>query len=109
MVSIDRPLRAAVRLNEKRLRLTGSGREDSASLEGSVASVAEDAALAALAAAKVNSLRFCGLELYRRETCAGVAAITERLVLAQPTGTPVVPLSGSNFNRIWTFLRDCRY
>jgi hypothetical protein len=109
MVSIDRPLRAAVRLNEKRLRLTGSGREDSASLEGSVATVAEDAALAALAAAKVNSLRFCGLELYRRETCAGVAATTERLVLAQSTGTPVVALSGSNLNRIWTFLRDCRY
>jgi hypothetical protein len=82
---------------------------DSASLKGSVATVAKDAALAALAAAKVNSLGLCGLKLDRRETCAGVAAITEGLTLAQSTGTPVVALAGFNWNRIWTLLRDCRY
>jgi hypothetical protein len=82
---------------------------DSASLERSVAAVAENATLAALAAAKVNSLGFCRLKLDRRETCAGVAAITEGLVLAQSTGTPVVALAGFNWNRIWTLLRDCRY
>jgi hypothetical protein len=78
-------------------------------LEGRVATVAEDATLAALAAAEVNSLRFCCLELDRRETSACVAAITEGLTLAQSTGTVVVALTGFNWNRVWTLLRDCWY
>jgi hypothetical protein len=74
-----------------------------------VATIAKNATLAALAAAKVNSLGFCGLKLDRGETCAGVAAITEGLTLALSTGTPIVVLACFNWNRIWTLLRDCRY
>jgi hypothetical protein len=109
MVSIDRPFTAAVRLNEKRSRLTESDANDGDSLERSVASIAENATLAALAATEVNSLGLCGPKLDRREACASVAAITEGLTLAQSTGTPVVALAGFNFHRIWTLLRDCRY
>jgi hypothetical protein len=79
------------------------------SLERSVAAIAEDTTLAALAATKVDRLGFCGLELDRREACAGVAAITERLTLAQSTGTPVVAPACFNLNRIWTLLRDRRH
>jgi hypothetical protein len=79
------------------------------SLELGVATIAEDATLAVLAATEVNRLGFCGLELYRREASASVAAVTEGLSLAQATGTPVVALACFNLNRIWTFLRDCWY
>jgi hypothetical protein len=83
--------------------------ESQRSLELGVATIAENATLAALAATKVNRLGFCGLELYRREACAGVAAVTEGLTLAQSTGTPVVALACFNLNGIWTLLRDCWY
>jgi hypothetical protein len=74
-----------------------------------MAAVAEHAALAALAAAKVNGLGFCGFKLYRRESRASVAAVTERLTLTQSTGTPVVAFAGFNLYGKWTLLRDCWY
>jgi hypothetical protein len=82
---------------------------ESQPLELGVATIAEDAAFAALAATEVSRLGFCGLELHRREASAGVAAVTEGLSLAQSTGTPVVALSRFNLNRIGTLLRDCWY
>ena len=74
-----------------------------------MATIAKDAVLAALAATEVNGLGFCGLELNRREAGAGVAAVTEGLILAQSTGAPVVTLTCLHLNGIWRLLRDCRY
>jgi len=80
-----------------------------AQLESRVAAVAEDSACAAFAAAEIDDLRFCCLELYGRESCTCVAAVAKWLALAQSTGTPVITLASFNFDRIRTLLRDGRY
>jgi hypothetical protein len=79
------------------------------SLELGMATIAKDAVLAALAATEVNGLGFCGLEFYRREAGAGMAAVTDGLTLAQSTGAPVVALTCLHLNGIWPLLRDCWY
>ncbi len=69
-----------------------------------MAAVAENGVGGVLAAAEVDGLGFSGLELYRRETAALVAAVAEGLACAAAAGSPVVALAGFDLDGIRTLL-----
>src|SRR5271157_412908 len=73
-------------------------------LEFFVAAVAENRIGAVLAAAEVGGFGFCGLEFYRRESGALVAAIAEGLAFAQAAGAPEVALAGFDLDSVRTLL-----
>jgi hypothetical protein len=80
-----------------------------AELKFFVAAVAENRIGAVLAAAEVGDFGFCGLEYYRRESGALMAAVAEWLALAQAAGAPVVALSCFDLDSIGTLLRNGRF
>jgi hypothetical protein len=77
-----------------------------AGLEFFVAAVAKNRIGAMLATAEVRGLGFSGLEFYRRESGALVAAIAEGLVGAPAAGAPEVALAGFDFDGIGTLLSN---
>ena len=74
-----------------------------AGLEFFVAAVAENRIGGVLATAEVGGLGFSGLEFYRRESGAFVAAVAEGLAGAPAAGAPEVALAGFDLDGIGTF------
>ena len=68
--------------------------------------VAKGTVLRVLATAEVNRAVLLGLVRHGRECGTFVSPVTERLVFALTTGTPVISFAGLNEYRDGRFLRD---
>jgi len=73
-------------------------------LKLAMGAVAENRGCRVLAAAEVDGLGFCGNEMHWREAAALVAAVAEGLAGATAAATPVVALTGFDFNGKGTLL-----